>query len=198
MEAAAEIRDDYIDPSSYCTLAYTAIYVAFSANGYDWIGYDMNGSATPIFGPSCGELGNSSDAYEVNNMVVIRNTPTDWEAFYTSLEYMVDSFSINYATSVDGINWVRSTQNPLMAANEFATWRNHNTGTLSVVKTAPNNYLVYFFGSYNTWLIHSIGLLEFSSDMPVVSPSPEESSPVPSSSATTVSSEDSSDMPIYD
>ena len=152
-----------------------SIYVAFSENGYNWTAYDATGSghATPVFEPSY----NTSERHDmcmIMSMQVVRNSPTDWEAFYSGVSgvYVEDISSINYATSTDGITWNRSPQNPLISTENTTVWYNFPVYQ-SVVKTALDHYLVYFVSFITEIVVREngyahLGLIEFSSDIPPI------------------------------
>ena len=160
--------------SNPCEELNMSIYVAFSNNGYNWTAYDATGSghATPVFEPSYSEV-TYEDMCNIISMHVIRNSPTDWEAFYTGSTGMFNDdvvISINYATSTDGLTWNRSDKNPLLSTENNTAW--YSTPMFeSVVKTAPNHYFVYFvsFASEENIARENeytyLGLLEFGSDV---------------------------------
>ncbi len=127
------------------------VVMAFSVNGYDWTGYDPSsaGYATPIF---AGTLDNRSyDSGHIGWFKVIRNSPTDWQAFYSGgKETTYQALNgIGYATSIDGINWIRSQS--LFMTSQAAVWRNQSVWMPSVVKT-ENGYEIFFLASVNPYI----------------------------------------------
>ena len=136
------------------------VVMAFSANGYDWTGYDPTsaGYATPIF---AGTLDTSRfDCDHIGWFKVIKNSPTDWQAFYSSgkgTTYQVLN-GIGYATSTDGIHWTH--RQTLFTTNDPVAWRNQSVWMPSVVK-AGDNYELFFLGSADvsdgSWIWWKLG-----------------------------------------
>ena len=125
------------------------VVMAFSSDGYNWTGYDPTsvGYATPVF---AGTLDTSRfDCDHIGWFKVIKNSPTDWQAFYSGGKgstYQALN-GIGYATSTDGINWTH--RQTLFTTNDPVTWRNKSVWMPSVVKTG-NNYEIFFLGSNNS------------------------------------------------
>jgi hypothetical protein len=125
------------------------VVMAFSSDGYNWTGYDPGsvGYATPVF---AGTLNPSDfDCDHIGWFKVIKNSATDWEAFYSGgkdTTYKALN-GIGYATSTDGINWTRN--QTLFTTNDGATWYDQSVWMPSVVKNG-SNYQIWFLGSDNT------------------------------------------------
>ena len=124
------------------------VVMAFSADGYNWTGYDPTsaGYATPVFAPTLD--GTSFDCDHIGWFKVIKNSPTDWEAFYSGgkgTTYQALN-GIGYATSDDGINWTR--RQTLLTTSDGVAWRSQSVWMPSVFKTG-SNYEIYFLGSDN-------------------------------------------------
>jgi hypothetical protein len=128
------------------------VVMAFSSDGYNWTGYDPTvvGYATPVFTPSLDP--SRFDCDHIGWFKVIKNSATDWEAFYSGGGHYVlgqDSTykapnGIGYATSTDGINWTRS--QTLFTTSDAVAWRNQSVWMPSVVKTG-STYQIWFLGS---------------------------------------------------
>jgi hypothetical protein len=124
------------------------VVMAFSSDGYNWTGYDPTsaGYATPVF---AGTLVTSDfDCDHIGWFKVIKNSPTDWEAFYSGgkdTTYKALN-GIGYATSTDGINWTR--RQTLFTTSDGVAWRSQSVWMPSVVKTG-SNYQIWFLGSNN-------------------------------------------------
>jgi hypothetical protein len=124
------------------------VVMAFSSDGYNWTGYDPTsvGYATPVF---AGTLDPSRfDCDHIGWFKVIKNSSTDWEAFYSGgkdTTYKALN-GIGYATSTDGINWTRS--QTLFTTLDGVAWRSQSVWMPSVVKTG-DNYQIWFLGSDN-------------------------------------------------
>jgi len=138
--------------------------MAFSPDGYNWTGYDPTsvGYATPIFGPSL--VAGDFDKDHVGWFKVIKNSETDWQAFYSGggsdTTYQALN-GIGYATSTDGINWTR--RQTLFTTNDPISWRNQSTWMPSVVKTG-DDYEIWFLGSDNEYIIFDDGGIHATSD----------------------------------
>jgi predicted GH43/DUF377 family glycosyl hydrolase len=136
------------------------VVMAYSANGYDWTGYDPTsaGYATPVF---AGTLDiNRFDCDHIGWFKVIKNSPTDWQAFYSGGKgstYQALN-GIGYATSTDGIQWTH--RQTLFTTNDPVTWRNKSVWMPSVVKSG-NNYELFFLGSADvsdgSWIWWKLG-----------------------------------------
>jgi CARDB len=130
------------------------VVMAFSSDGYNWTGYDPTsvGYATPVF---AGTLVTSDfDCDHIGWFKVIKNSPTDWEAFYSGgkdTTYKALN-GIGYATSTDGINWTRN--QTLFTTSDGVAWRSQSVWMPSVVKTG-SNYQIWFLGSNNPDLDNS-------------------------------------------
>ena len=147
----------------YAVAPYTSnelVIMAYSQNGYVWTGYDPTsvGHATPVFAPTLD--GVSFDTDHVGWFKVIKNSDTDWEAFYSGGKgsTYVALNGIGYARSHDGINWVR--RQTLFTTNDPVAWRNQSVWMPSVVKSG-NNYKIFFLGSDDesdgTWIWWKLG-----------------------------------------
>jgi hypothetical protein len=128
--------------------------MAFSADGYNWTGYDPTnvGYATPVFAPS--HVPGRFDRDHIGWFKVIKNSATDWEAFYsggTDTTYQALN-GIGYAISSDGINWTRS--ETLFTTADPVAWRDQSVWMPSVVKT-ESDYQIWFIGSDNPDIINS-------------------------------------------
>ena len=148
--------------------------MAFSKNGYEWAGYDPTavGHATPIFAGSLDT--NRFDCDHIGWFKVIKNSPTDWEAFYSGgKETTYKALNgIGYATSADGINWTRS--QTLFTTNDAVAWRNQSVWMPSVVKTG-SSYQIWFLGSNDpnidsTWISWQIGGANLTPNAPQATP----------------------------
>lgn len=142
------------------------VVMAFSANGYDWTGYDPTsaGYATPIFE---GTLHSGDfDSGHIGWFKVIKNSSAEWEAFYSGgVDTTFQNLNgIGYATSADGINWVR--RQTLFTTNDSVAWRSKSVWMPSVTKTDTNTYKIWFLGSDNSdiggsdWIQWKLGMAD--------------------------------------
>jgi hypothetical protein len=124
--------------------------MAFSSDGHNWTGYDPTsvGYATPVFAPTLD--GVSFDADHIGWFKVIKNSPTNWQAFYSGgrgSTYQALN-GIGYASSTDGIHWTRRQTLFTATGSGTPTWRNQSTWMPSVVQT-ETGYEIFFLGSDN-------------------------------------------------
>jgi hypothetical protein len=162
------------------------VVMAFSSDGYNWTGYDPTsvGYATPIFEGTLDGI--SFDSDHIGWFKVIKNSATDWHAFYSGgkgTTYKALN-GIGYAISADGINWTR--KQTLFTTDDGVAWRSQSVWMPSVVKIG-NDYQVYFIGSDNpdidnsNWIQWKLGRAIFTPEIP-----PTVSSPIPVNAATGV------------
>ncbi len=125
------------------------VVMAYSPNGYVWTGYDPGaaGYATPVFAGTL--TPGDFDSDHIGWFKVIKNSDTDWEAFYSGGEGTTfqNLNGIGYATSADGISWAR--RKTLFTTNDPVLWRAKSVWMPSVVKTGSNTYKIWFLGSDN-------------------------------------------------
>ena len=130
------------------------VVLAFSGNGYEWTGYDPTnaGYATPVFGSTLNY--SDFDAGHIGWFKVIRNSPRNWEAFYSGgNDTTYQSLNgIGYARSMDGIVWTR--RQTLFTSADGVAWRNASVWMPSVVKTG-DKYQIWFIGSDNSDISNS-------------------------------------------
>ncbi|HOL82846.1 MAG TPA: SdrD B-like domain-containing protein, partial [Caldisericia bacterium] len=101
--------------------------LAYSIDGYFWIRYGDQ----PVLIPS----GDSSewDGKYITRGTVIKNNDGTYDLWYSGgVEDSNDG--IGYAYSSDGINWVKSSNNPIFHQNDGVSWRNNRTYTPFVIK----------------------------------------------------------------
>jgi hypothetical protein len=162
------------------------VVMAFSSDGYNWTGYDPTsvGYATPVFKGTLDGI--SFDSDHIGWFKVIKNSATDWQAFYSGgKETTYKALNgIGYAISSDGINWVR--KQTLFTTDDGVAWRSQSVWMPSVVKVG-NDYQIYFIGSDNpdidnsNWIQWKLGSAIFTPEIP-----PTVSSTIPVNAATGV------------
>ncbi len=146
------------------------VVMAYSPNGYVWTGYDPTGAgyATPVF---AGTLdGTSFDTDHIGWFKVIKNSDTDWDAFYSGgkgTTYQALN-GIGYANSHDGINWKR--RKTIFTTSDGVAWRNNSTWMPSAVKTGINTYKIFFLGSNDpmtdgSWIWWKLGEADLVKDI---------------------------------
>ena len=160
------------------------VVLAFSSDGYNWTGYDPTsaGYATPVFAPTLD--GTSFDCDHIGWFKVIKNSATDWQAFYSGGKGSTWQAlnGIGYATSTDGITWTR--RQTLLTTSDGVAWRSQSVWMPSVVKTG-NNYELFFLGSGDvsdgSWIWWNLGRAGLTPNLP-----PVVSSTLPANAATGV------------
>ncbi len=115
---------------------------AYSTDGITWNGYDADtdGDADPI-------LQGTASAWDHNYAVgwtIVKNASNDFEMWYSGGNNAMNH-GIGYATSLDGINWIKDTSNPIFYKDDGITWRDNRTYTPSVIKDG-SNYKMWFTG----------------------------------------------------
>ncbi len=104
--------------------------LAYSSDGNHWTRYHTapyeNVPVLPHGGPG------DWDSAFASFGTVIRESPGVWHMWYSGGQTMVYS-GIGYATSTDGINWTKSTANPIWSAATGPAWRNGFTAIPSVI-----------------------------------------------------------------
>lgn len=110
-------------------------FYAVSVDGINW----ERQSNAPVFMPS---NGNGWDNKAVYTRSVIKENDT-YKLFYAGYSTTINRWQIGMATSIDGINWTRYQNNPIIASNSNS-WE-YNLGLGDVVK-ANNQYYLYYAG----------------------------------------------------
>jgi hypothetical protein len=174
------------------------VVMAFSENGYDWTGYDPEsvGYATPVFEGTLNPV--DFDSTFIGWFKVIENSPTDWQAFYSggNTSTFQAYNGIGYATSIDGINWVR--QQTILTSSSGIAWCNESVWMPSVMKLANNSFQLWFLGSNNSdigasnWIQWQLGLLTLN---PYVSPTTTTTTTTTTNTATTSSTQTGTSTP---
>ena len=116
--------------------------LAYSVDGITWNGYDADadGHADPVL------LGTAL-AWDNNYAVgwtILKNASNDFEMWYSGGNGAMNH-GIGYATSSDGINWIKDASNPIFYKDDGITWRDNRTYTPSVIKDGTT-YKMWFTG----------------------------------------------------
>ena len=107
---------------------------ATSMDGINWEKHEGN----PVL--KIGESGDWDDAY-VREPVLLIDGST-WKMWYEGVNELTDSHQIGYATSEDGISWVKYEGNPVLIAGPPGSWDEHGVG---------GPYVVLNQGKYHMW-----------------------------------------------
>ncbi len=155
-----------------------SIGLAFSADGITWTGYDADGNtfADPVL-TGTGIVGDW-DADYVSRATIIRNSPTNYEMWYSGGLLSMDD-GIGYATSTDGINWTRHAGNPIFHFTDTGypgfDWRSDRSYCPMVVLIG-GEYVMWYAGrspggQYTIGVTHAVP--------PVPAPPPQAPPPAP-------------------
>ncbi|HSP88120.1 MAG TPA: hypothetical protein VLN45_08295 [Ignavibacteriaceae bacterium] len=118
------------------TYGHWQVGLATSTDGINWVK-----NPSPVL------TGNSNNEYQVvaTSVIKIENT---YYMYYNAGHYQ-QSWTINLATSVDGINWTKHSGNPILTATQ--TWEGNGVHSPSVIEN-DNNYLMVYGGMDNLGL----------------------------------------------
>ncbi|HPB34184.1 MAG TPA: hypothetical protein PLW61_05430, partial [Caldisericia bacterium] len=112
--------------------------LAYSVNGIYWIRYGDK----PVLIPSGND--NDWDGKYITRGTVLKFEDATFGLWYSGgVEDSNDG--IGYATSLDGITWIKSASNPILHQNDGVLWRNDRTYTPWVIKDSCN-YRMWFSG----------------------------------------------------
>lgn len=113
------------------------VFYATSPDGINW-SRTLN---TPVLSPSSG---NKWDNKIVSAGAVLKEGGT-YKMFYSGFSDSIGRYQIGFATSLDGINWVKN-PNPILTGQ--ALWE-YNVGVTEVIKV-NNVYYLYYHGHNST------------------------------------------------
>jgi hypothetical protein len=119
-----------------------AIGLGFAADGITWTGYDADsdGKADPVLNGTYNS--GDWDYNYVGRATIIKNADDDYEMWYSGGTGAMNH-GIGYATSPDGIHWIRDGGNPIFHKGDGVGWRDSRTYCPAVLKDGS---------SYKMWL----------------------------------------------
>ena len=123
------------------------ILYAYSDNGLNWTKY----SKTPVLFPdSSGDW----DSYHVSPGPVIKEDGI-YKMYYSGWKNMDGEWYVGLATSLDGINWTKYQNNPILSGSD---WDLH-IGAQSIIKK-DNTYYMFYTGSPELYgrYIYNVGV----------------------------------------
>jgi hypothetical protein len=109
------------------TGSHESVGLAVSNNGVNWQGYD--GGLSPVLDSSV----TGWDSGYVGYGTVIKAGDNAFEFWYSGGRDYVLNQGIGYATSSDGINWVKDPDNPSFHIDDGVAWRSGRTYTPMVI-----------------------------------------------------------------
>lgn len=125
-----------------------SIGIAYSTDGKHWVGYDKDsdGKADPVLsGSDQGNIGGSESWYskregtvcaintlDYNSRATVLHLDDIWHMWY-SAGYSTMHGGIGYATSTDGINWVKDFNNPIFTNCDGMAYRDRRAYTPAVI-----------------------------------------------------------------
>lgn len=107
---------------------------AISFNGIDWEKHQTN----PVL--KVGESGSWDNQYVSDPVVKMESTV--WKMWYGGGNNLFNS-QIGYATSNDGVTWVKSDQNPVLSPGESGSWDEEGVRSPYVILIEGENHMFY-------------------------------------------------------
>jgi hypothetical protein len=133
-----------------------SVGLAVSNDGINWEGYD--GGTAPVLDSSA----TGWDSGYVGYGTVIQLGPNAFEFWYSAGkagDYVLNQ-GIGYATSTDGIHWVKDPSNPIFDISDGVAWRDERTYTPMVIGDQM------WFSGVSSSGVYSIGYATESSGVP--------------------------------
>ena len=112
---------------------------ASSTNGTSWTKYSDN----PVL--NIGAPGSWDDRYLISPSVIFDGN--NYQTWYSGLSNTY--FRIGYASSIDGINWVKNSENPIIDVGTTGTWDASGLSSSTVLYNGIS-YKLWFVGSDGT------------------------------------------------
>lgn len=109
------------------TGGHESIGLAVSSDGVTWTGYQ--GGAAPVLNSSS----SGWDSGYVGYGTVIRVGANEFDLYYSGGTGSTLNQGIGFATSTDGIDWVKSGSNPIFSIFDGVNWREERTYTPMVI-----------------------------------------------------------------
>jgi hypothetical protein len=121
---------------------------ATSTNGINWT---VHPSAVLIAGDQ-----SNWDSASIGEPSVIK-VGTTFHMFYSALDqWTIENFQVGYATSTDGINWIKSTQNPVLQIGTVGQWDRYWASHPAVIYDSINNKFKMWYTGRDTATIVSL------------------------------------------
>ncbi len=121
---------------------------ATSTDGINWAVYS---SAVLIAGEQ-----NNWDSASIAEPSVIK-VGTTYHMFYSALDqWTIEHFQVGYANSTDGVNWIKSTQNPVLTIGSANQWDRYWASHPSVIYDNTNNKYQMWYTGRDTATITSL------------------------------------------
>jgi subtilisin family serine protease/predicted GH43/DUF377 family glycosyl hydrolase len=125
---------------------------ATSTDGIDWIKDTLN---NPVLSP--GEPGSWDNRWLFYPCVIFYESR--YHMWYNAWNGFDDQVRISHATSIDGINWEKDLNNPVLSFGTPASWDYPRVDGPQVVLVDNTFHMWYSGGNYFTWRIgHAISL----------------------------------------
>jgi predicted GH43/DUF377 family glycosyl hydrolase len=136
-----------------------SIGLAFSSDMIHWQKYQGN----PILTPGPGLY----DNYSVRFASVVY-TPPLYQMWYVGRMPVNHSYSIGYATSTDGVRWVKYSGNPALSNHNLPPMNSLGPRNPSVVRFGSGYLMAFFYGGNITYAVSSDGLTWKSKAAPLI------------------------------
>ena len=76
---------------------------------------------------------------------------TTYHMFYSALDqWTIENFQVGYATSTDGINWIKSTQNPILQIGNAGQWDRYWASHPAVIYDSTSNKFKMWYTGRDT------------------------------------------------
>ena len=128
---------------------YTGQYKAGEADGTSHIFYAVSKDGAHFERVRNTPVLSAQDSWEKRALMCpcIMRDGTQWRMWYSGGE-QYEPNAIGYATSPDGINWIKHRGNPIFQADSNTAWEQHKTAACHVVK-AGDKYAMFYIGFQN-------------------------------------------------
>ena len=128
VDAASVWQNKYVMYYDGTTGSAEDMGLAVSNDGVHWQGY--NGGIAPVLrnGPA-----GAWDSGYVGYGTVIEVSPDEFDLYYSGGQGSVLNQGIGFATSTDGIHWVKSGSDPIFSIYDGVAWRAYRTYTPMVI-----------------------------------------------------------------
>jgi len=125
---------------------YKMWYAGYGGSGTSWkIGYatstDCINWVKQGFVLDVGSSGSWDDTHVIDPFVI--HEDGIYKMWYNDFEVSTNRMEIGYATSINGISWIKSNENPIFSYGSTGTWDGLNVGGTAIVRDRGSCHLWY-------------------------------------------------------